>query len=131
MVRKGSNLPFRGQRGKVRKRRILVAARRPGEGLLTEPTADARPWQREPLTFADLDLRRRDPDHRTQSMLARRGRRLYPIRRSAASATSFTRPNRHYLDRRRRRELTRGERHVDPGGSGEVRAAIWMRGVSG
>ena len=63
-------------------------------------------------------------------MLALRGRGLHPIRRSAASATSFTRPNHHHrnLDRRRRRELTRGERHVDPGGSGEVRAAIWMRG---
>jgi hypothetical protein len=37
---------------KVRYRRILVIAGRSGEGLWTEPTAAARPWQREPLTFA-------------------------------------------------------------------------------
>jgi hypothetical protein len=32
----------------------LVVAMRSGEGHLTEPTAAARPWQREPLTVADL-----------------------------------------------------------------------------
>jgi hypothetical protein len=33
-------------------RRNLVIAGRSGEGPLTEPTAGARPLQREPLTFA-------------------------------------------------------------------------------
>jgi hypothetical protein len=37
---------------KVRSRRVPVVAARSGEGPLTEPTAAARPWQREPLTFA-------------------------------------------------------------------------------
>ena len=35
-----------------RNRRILVIAGRSGEGPLTEPTAAARPWHREPLAFA-------------------------------------------------------------------------------
>jgi hypothetical protein len=33
-------------------RRILVITGRSGEGPLTEPTAVAHPWQREPLAFA-------------------------------------------------------------------------------
>src|SRR5882672_3016876 len=35
-------------------RRILFVAAPSGEGHFTEPTAAARPWQREPLTVADL-----------------------------------------------------------------------------
>jgi hypothetical protein len=42
----GSNLPVR-RGGKVSNRRILVTARRPGEGPLTEPTAGAQSWPRE------------------------------------------------------------------------------------
>ena len=47
MVRKGSNLPFRGQRGKVRKRRVSPIAPNRGEGLSTELTPAVRPWSRE------------------------------------------------------------------------------------
>jgi hypothetical protein len=37
------------RRANDRCRRILVIAGRSGEGLLTEPTTAAQPWQREPL----------------------------------------------------------------------------------
>jgi hypothetical protein len=52
MSQLGRASPFRAGGGKVRNRRIFVIAGRSGEGPLTEPTAAARPWQREPLTFA-------------------------------------------------------------------------------
>src|SRR5437667_12242816 len=43
----GSNLPFGGEAGKVRNRRVSPVAPRPREGPLTEPTAGAQPWPRE------------------------------------------------------------------------------------
>jgi hypothetical protein len=50
-----SNLPFRDEGGKAGNRRIPVVFGRSGEGPLSEPRAAARPWQREPLTFAGLN----------------------------------------------------------------------------
>jgi hypothetical protein len=43
---KGRPSPFRSERARVRSRRILPVAERPGQGRLTEPAADARLWRR-------------------------------------------------------------------------------------
>jgi hypothetical protein len=41
----GRTFPFRGERGKVRNRRIFPVPAGSGEGPFTEPTAAAHPWQ--------------------------------------------------------------------------------------
>jgi hypothetical protein len=46
---RGPTRRFERGRRNARNRRILVIAGRSGEGLLTEPTTAAQPWQREPL----------------------------------------------------------------------------------